>query len=89
MLWISQEYTQQYIDLDKDISTAALNKPAALEDVERIIVASEPWQEWLLDLRQISRWEDPARTAKWCAVYMTLWLFNRVITFVVSYATLS
>ena len=84
MLWLSQGFTQQYIDLDEDISTAALNEPAALEDMERIMVASEPWHEWFLDLRQIYRWEDPARTAKWCAVYVVLWLLNRVITFIVS-----
>ena len=83
MLWISQDYTQQYIDLDDDIGTAALHKPALLEDAERIIVASEPWQDWIIDLHQISRWEDPARTAKWCAVYVVLWLLNRVITFMV------
>lgn len=54
-----------------------------LQHIERIIVASEPWQEWLVGLRKIYRWEDPWKTARWFAFFAFLWYLDRTISFFV------
>lgn len=46
---------------------------------ERAIIASAPWQAWLLDVRSVYRWESPARTGKWLAIYVVVWYTGKVL----------
>ena len=52
---------------------------------ERILIASAPWQSWFSSLRQLYRWEDPARSARWFAVWAIICWLDYVISFSLSY----
>ena len=41
--------------------------------MERAVLASAPWQTWILNVRAIYRWEKPKETGKWLALYTVLW----------------
>ncbi len=82
LLWYTQDFTVQYID---DADKVQFDEKTLARHIERIIIASGPWQAWLTDVRQIYRWENPRRTARWLALFVFLWLINRVITFSVRF----
>jgi len=52
--------------------------------MERLFIASAPWQSWFMDVRAVYRWENPRVTAKWFAVYLLLWYTQHVMGFLVS-----
>lgn len=52
--------------------------------VERLAMASEPWQEWWMGIRDLYRWERPQRTAFWYGVLSILWYKQHVVSFLVS-----
>jgi hypothetical protein len=52
--------------------------------IERLVMASEPWQTWLMEIRRLYRWEDPRWTAKWYGIFTILWYTNHVVSFMVS-----
>ncbi|KAI9696643.1 MAG: hypothetical protein M1820_008092 [Bogoriella megaspora] len=82
MLYYSQDFTSQYID---DFNALPLNRDTLLRHVERLVMVSAPWQEWLVNVRRVYRWEDPARTWKWLAIILVVWYYNHMITFLYSY----
>lgn len=49
--------------------------------IERLVMATDPWQEWFKELRRLYRWEQPLRTATWYAVFTYLWRKQRVMSF--------
>lgn len=52
--------------------------------IERLVMATETWHSWLMDIRRLYRWEDPRWTALWYAVFMVLWYTQHVVGFLVS-----
>ena len=69
----------RYVDVDDwksplDIVTLA----------ERLVMATEPWQEWWMGIRDLYRWEKPRRTAFWYGVFSILWYTQHVVGFLVS-----
>ena len=52
--------------------------------VERLVVASAPWQSWAMDVRSVYRWENPWITGKWLALYLVLWYTEHMMGFLVS-----
>lgn len=74
-----QDYNTQYFS---DVNEVPFDKDILVSHLERLIVASGPWQAWILRLRKLSRWEDPKESAKWFAIWVCIWISNRVISFV-------
>ena len=54
--------------------------------VERLVMASAPWQSWAMNVRAVYRWENKKTTAKWLALYICLWYSQHVMGFLVSIA---
>lgn len=61
------------------------DKEVMIRQVERILIASSPWQSFFSSLRQLYLWEDPARTKKWFFIWFVVWYFNYVMVFALSY----
>ncbi|KAI4242910.1 MAG: hypothetical protein L6R40_003783 [Gallowayella cf. fulva] len=82
LLYHTQDFSGQYIDdfdeLPFDIGSLQLQ-------VERLAIASAPWQAFFMDMRSVYRWEDPWNTAKWLAVYICLWYTQYLMGFVYGY----
>ena len=51
--------------------------------VERLVVATAPWQAWAMNVRSVYRWESPTRTGKWLAIYVVLWYTQHLVAFLV------
>ncbi|KAH0547796.1 hypothetical protein FGG08_000053 [Glutinoglossum americanum] len=78
----STQYVDEFVDLPFDVNTLRLY-------AERVIVASAPWQTWLMHIRSVYRWEDPAETGRWFALFVFLWYNSKIMTFVSHYENLS
>lgn len=63
----------------------AFDRDVTLRYVERIVIASSPWQSWFADLRELYRWENPKRTGMWAAIWFVIWWQNYCMTFVLLY----
>lgn len=48
-------------------------------------MASAPLQAWWISSRQLYRWEDPFRTARWFALFIYLWYTDHIIGFFYAY----
>ncbi|MCJ1394472.1 hypothetical protein MMC18_007350, partial [Xylographa bjoerkii] len=70
VIFYTQNFSAQYID---DFDELPFDIDQLRDHVERIFMASAPWQKWLMDVRTIYRWENPWRTGKWLAIYVVLW----------------
>ncbi|KAI9857041.1 MAG: hypothetical protein M1813_008647 [Trichoglossum hirsutum] len=82
LLFYSQDFSARYVDefveLPFDVDTLVFY-------AERLIVASAPWQAWLMHVRKVYRWEDPAETGRWFALFVFLWYNSKIMTFVYGY----
>lgn len=56
-----------------------------IEHLERVLMASAPWQSYFQRLRNTYRWKDPRKTGKWFLVFTTLWIMDYVLTFCLCY----
>ncbi|KAF4555156.1 Hypothetical protein D9617_3g022280 [Elsinoe fawcettii] len=61
------------------------DKDVCVRYIERILIATSPWQSWALSIRSLWRWEDPRKTARWAAIWFLIWYFDYVMTFVLSW----
>lgn len=61
--------------------TNPFDKDILIRYVERILIASSPYQSWFATLRSLYRWEDPAQTAKWAVVWFLIWWADICVTF--------
>ncbi|RPB12489.1 hypothetical protein P167DRAFT_545402 [Morchella conica CCBAS932] len=78
LLYATQDYTAQYIDYREPRS---LSLEKARSSIERLFVSTAPWQEWLLHVFRVYRWENPYETFRWLCLYMVLWHYSYLITF--------
>ncbi|MCJ1382052.1 hypothetical protein MMC17_005164 [Xylographa soralifera] len=78
IIFYTQNFSAQYID---DFDELPFDIDQLRDHVERLIMASAPWQKWAMDVRTIYRWENPRRTGIWLAIYMVLWYFQFEIGF--------
>ena len=74
--YYAEQYGDQYIDQDPDLPTPS--EEAINTSIERLIMASTPYQVLLMKIRHIYRWDDPAYTAKYLAAYTLLWTVNYI-----------
>lgn len=50
-----------------------------MPNIERLLIASSPIQEFIMTFRRVYRWEQPATTIKYLAIYSALWYFNMLL----------
>ncbi|KAJ9265485.1 hypothetical protein DTO212C5_6678 [Paecilomyces variotii] len=79
LLYHSQPFTARYVDdtlheLDFDTEILAYY-------IERLVMATEPWQQWAMEMRRLYRWENPKKTGKWFAVFLLLWYTEHIVGF--------
>ncbi|KAK4983177.1 hypothetical protein LTR66_008929 [Elasticomyces elasticus] len=71
-----------FLEDGSDVQQLLCQRDTLLSLLERIVIASAPWQSWFAGLRHIYRWEDPRLTLKWFAVWIVIWYFQYVMTFI-------
>ncbi|KAI9834551.1 MAG: hypothetical protein M1819_002927 [Sarea resinae] len=82
LLFYSQDFSAQYVD---DVDLLPLDVESMKSSVERLIMASTPWQAWAMHIRQVYRWEDPMKTGKWLCIFIFLWSNQYIMAFVYGY----
>jgi len=55
-----------------------------MPNIERLIVASAPLQEFIMTTRRVYMWENPTESAKYLIIYSLLWYFNLILPGIVS-----
>ncbi|KAI4743242.1 hypothetical protein E4T50_06398 [Aureobasidium sp. EXF-12298] len=65
------------------------DREASSRFVERILIASSPWQTFLLSLRSLYLWENPARSRKWLAIWLLIWYLDYCVTFILVYCVVT
>ena len=78
----TQDFSAQYVD---DFNELPFSVDSSQRYVERLVMASAPWQSWAMNVRAIYRWENPKTTGKWFALYLLLWYTQHVMGFLVGY----
>ncbi|KAF8253030.1 hypothetical protein K440DRAFT_627205 [Wilcoxina mikolae CBS 423.85] len=83
-IYVTQNFTSHYIE-DWNERPEPLCKARLLCHIERIFIASAPWQQWLVHIRDVYRWKDPYETFRWLTLYFILWHTSHVVGFVFGY----
>ncbi|KAI4731867.1 hypothetical protein E4T49_00298 [Aureobasidium sp. EXF-10728] len=65
------------------------DREASSRFVERILIASSPWQTFFLSLRSLYLWENPAESRKWLAIWLFIWYLDYCITFILAYCAVT
>ncbi|KAI9794504.1 MAG: hypothetical protein M1833_000364 [Piccolia ochrophora] len=78
----TQDFCVQYID---DFDELPFDVDLLRSHIERLVMASESWQAWLMKVRRVYRWDDPVETGTWFALYLFLWYTQYVMAFLYSY----
>jgi hypothetical protein len=78
----TQRYGGQYIGYGSD--PPSLTKESFVTNIERLIIASAPLQEFIMKMRRIYLWEDRAQTMKYLIIYLVLWFYNLLLPAAVS-----
>ena len=81
LIYYTQDFSAQYID---DFDELPFDVDSSRHYVERLLMASAPWQSWAMKVRAVYRWEDPKTTGKWFALYIFLWYTEHMMGFFVS-----
>jgi hypothetical protein len=50
-----------------------------MPNIERLIVATSPFQEFIMTTRRVYRWENRAETTKYLLIYLVLWYLNLLL----------
>ena len=82
IVWYTQDFSAQYIEPSNSLP---FDTETLRHHVERVVVASAPWQSWLMNVRSVYRWEEPRVTGKWFALFLFLWYTNHVMNFLYAY----
>ncbi|KAL9586498.1 MAG: hypothetical protein Q9212_000858 [Teloschistes hypoglaucus] len=82
LVWYTQDFAGQYID---DFDQLPFDVDSLRMHLQRLVMASGPWQTFFMDVRSVYRWEDPKNTAKWLSVYIILWYNQYVVSFLYGY----
>ncbi|KAL8781068.1 MAG: hypothetical protein Q9194_000575 [Teloschistes cf. exilis] len=82
LIWYTQDFAEQYID---DFDELPFDVDSLRMHLQRLVMASGPWQTFFMDVRSVYRWEDPKNTAKWFSIYVILWYNQYVVSFLYGY----
>ncbi|KAL1648199.1 hypothetical protein SLS61_007071 [Didymella pomorum] len=77
LMYYAQQYGGQYIGYGSD--PPAPSKQTVMPNIERLLMASSPLQEFIMTSRRVYRWEHPPTTSKYLAIYSVLWYFNMLL----------
>ena len=80
-LYYTRGFTAQYVD---DFDDLPFDIDTLSRTVERLVMASAPWQAYYMNMRQLYRWENPRRTGFWFVIWLILWKIQHIGTFLVS-----
>jgi hypothetical protein len=50
-----------------------------MPNIERVIIASAPFQEFIMTTRRVYRWENPTETTKYLLIYIVLWATDMLL----------
>ncbi|CAI6243094.1 unnamed protein product [Periconia digitata] len=78
----AQQYGGQYIGAGMDHPKPS--KKTIMPNIERLVVASAPFQEFIMTTRRVYRWENRLETLKYLMVYTALWYMNLVFPGILS-----
>ncbi|KAI9760674.1 MAG: hypothetical protein M4579_001538 [Chaenotheca gracillima] len=81
VVYYTQDFCVQYID---DFDKLPFDVDVLRYHVERLVMASAPWQAWVLHVRRVYRWEDTMETGRWFAFYLVLWYTQHIMGFLES-----
>lgn len=82
LIYYTQDFSAQYID---DFDELPFSVNSVRQYIERLVMASAPWQSWAMKVRSVYRWEDPRTTGKWFALYVSLWYTEHIMAFFYGY----
>jgi hypothetical protein len=85
--YYAQQYGGQYIGYGS--SPPALTKESIMPNVERIIIASAPFQRFIMATREVYRWEDPTKTTTVLLIYMVLVYYSLLLPAMVRHQSIS
>ena len=83
--YYAEQYGGQYIGYGSNPPPPS--KESIMPNIERVIVASAPLQEFIMTTRRVYQWQDPGETTKYLVVYLVLWYFNLLLAGMVSLRT--
>jgi hypothetical protein len=83
--YFAQQYGGQYIGYGSNPPPPS--KDTIMPNIERLIVATAPFQEFIMTTRRVYRWENRAETTKYLIAYVVLWYLNLLLPGIVSSAT--
>lgn len=69
LLWLSDDFGPPYSD---DSDFIAFKRGTLIHHFERFLLATTPWQTWLLHVRRVYMWEDVWLTGRWLATFLFL-----------------
>lgn len=81
-LLYAEKYGGQYIGSFAEPPTASQETMSA--SIERVLVASTPWQEVIMHIRRIYRWDNTNETLTYLIIFLLLWAINCVASAIVS-----
>lgn len=58
-----------------------------MPNIERLVVATSPFQELIMTTRRVYRWESTTETMKYLVIYVLLWYFDVLLAGFVSRLT--
>lgn len=82
LVYYAHRYGAQYIGYGSDPPTPS--KETIMPNIERLIVSTSPFQEFIMTTRRVYRWEHPAETLKYLLIYSVLWYFNLLLPGILS-----
>ncbi|KAI1533283.1 repeatdomain containing protein [Pyrenophora tritici-repentis] len=80
--YYAHQYGGQYIGSSS--SPPIPSKETIMPNLERLIVATSPFQEFLMTTRRVYLWQHPRETAKYLVIYSTLWYLDLLLPGVLS-----
>ncbi|KAL1795315.1 hypothetical protein ACET3X_007131 [Alternaria dauci] len=75
--YYAHRYGGQYIGFGSELPTPS--KETIMPNIERLIVATSPFQEFIMTTRRVYRWEHPAETTKYLVIYIILWYMDLLL----------
>ncbi|KAH7113243.1 hypothetical protein B0J11DRAFT_572725 [Dendryphion nanum] len=74
LTYFANRYGGQYVGYGSSPPTPS--KETIMPNIERLLIASAPFQEFIMTTRRVYRWEQPTETLKYLLIYLILWYFN-------------
>lgn len=78
LLWLSDDFGPPYID---DSDYLSFKRGTLIHHGERLLLATAPWQTWLLHVRKVYLWEDVWLTGRWLATFFFLMKIGYFMTY--------